>query len=376
MEVLTPNCGRDSGSTFLSRQKLPKEIVSLGKPGDKPHRTVLNVIGNFFDGGRYILDNLKTGSINVNFYKDNDLQIGRIINVFGRKILLTDCDEFTKEFYRNKYGVSDFSPFKYDTGNRGMRIERIDPPYNGFGSEEDSLASTKKMIPEPPKKDFIKWMTYDRLVISNAQIFHFFNIIFAFNCVKKYRNGLESNTLRFLARLQVQDPIQADRRFIISYYLSDDSFMVHEPSLKNSGINGGRFLERTKIKRPNQHPYSTKLPEYYSYKDLFVGAVLNINSFMFKLYDADDYCYKFMEKRSRDMFPYSNLEATFGKLRSIASRVDLGSVSDALRRVDALGTGLVDFPTFFSAIKRAVGRKSNKILLHIFCLIEFISDII
>lgn len=157
-----PNCGRDSGSTFLSRQKLPKEIMTMGKPGDKPHRTVLNVIGNFFDGGRYILDNLKTGAINVNYYKDTDLMIGRVVNVFGRKILLTDCDEFTKEFYRNKYGVSDFAPVSFNTGSRGMRIERADPPYNGFGSEEDSLASTKKMIPEPPKKDFIKWMTYDR----------------------------------------------------------------------------------------------------------------------------------------------------------------------------------------------------------------------
>lgn len=163
VEVLPPNSGRDSGSTFLSRQKLPKEILSLGKPGDKPHRTVLNVIGNFFDGGRYILDNLKTGAINVNFYKDEDLMIGREVNVFGRKVLLTDCDEFTREFYRNKYGVSDFSAVSFNAGSRAVRIERTDPPYNGFGSEEDSLASTKKMIPEPPKKDFIKWMNYDRL---------------------------------------------------------------------------------------------------------------------------------------------------------------------------------------------------------------------
>jgi hypothetical protein len=59
LERLPPNSGRDSSSTFLARQKLPMEIVSMGKPGDKPTRTVLNVIGNFFDGGRYLLDNLK-----------------------------------------------------------------------------------------------------------------------------------------------------------------------------------------------------------------------------------------------------------------------------------------------------------------------------
>ena len=60
LEILPPNSGRESSSTFLSRQKLPMEIIQMGKPGDKPTRTVLNVIGNFMDGGgRYILDSLK-----------------------------------------------------------------------------------------------------------------------------------------------------------------------------------------------------------------------------------------------------------------------------------------------------------------------------
>lgn len=59
LEVIPPNSGRDTTSVFLARQKLPKDLTQMGKPGDKPQRTVLNVIGNFFDGGRYILDNLK-----------------------------------------------------------------------------------------------------------------------------------------------------------------------------------------------------------------------------------------------------------------------------------------------------------------------------
>jgi hypothetical protein len=32
----------------------------------------------------------------------------------------------------------------------------------GFGSEEDSLNSTKKLLPEPVKKDFNKFMGFDR----------------------------------------------------------------------------------------------------------------------------------------------------------------------------------------------------------------------
>jgi hypothetical protein len=36
---------------------------------------------------------------------------------------------------------------------------RID---TGFGSEEDSLNSTKKLLPDPVKKDFNRFMGFDR----------------------------------------------------------------------------------------------------------------------------------------------------------------------------------------------------------------------
>ena len=41
---------------------------------------------------------------------------------------------------------------------------RVMPPYNGFGSEEDSLCNCLSLIPKPPKRDFIKFMEKDRLV--------------------------------------------------------------------------------------------------------------------------------------------------------------------------------------------------------------------
>lgn len=50
------------------------------------------------------------------FYTDQDLAIGQLVNVFGRKVLLTDCDEFTKNYYRTRYGVQDFTPINYKKG--------------------------------------------------------------------------------------------------------------------------------------------------------------------------------------------------------------------------------------------------------------------
>lgn len=34
--------------------------------------------------------------------------------MFGRRVLLCDCDDATKEYYRAKYGVEDFTPIEVE----------------------------------------------------------------------------------------------------------------------------------------------------------------------------------------------------------------------------------------------------------------------
>ena len=48
---------------------------------------------------------LQTGAVESEFYHESDLTIGAVLNVWGRKLLLCDCDEFTKEFYKSKYNI-------------------------------------------------------------------------------------------------------------------------------------------------------------------------------------------------------------------------------------------------------------------------------
>ena len=49
---------------------------------------------------------LQTGAEKQEFYTDSDLMIGSILNVYGKKFILCDCDDFTKEYYVTKYGIS------------------------------------------------------------------------------------------------------------------------------------------------------------------------------------------------------------------------------------------------------------------------------
>jgi hypothetical protein len=81
----------------------------------------------------------------------------------------------------------------------------IIPPYNGYGNEEDSLSNCLRLQPKKPFKDYFKYIDNDKII------------------------------LRFLARFNTKIPEDVDRRFLISFFLADDSIQVYEISNRNSG---------------------------------------------------------------------------------------------------------------------------------------------
>ena len=336
VELLPPNSGRDKVPTFLKRCKLPKDVPNLPKPGEIADRTVLNVFGPMGRGSRYILDPLKTGQKDVETYKDSDLRIGAVLNVFGRKVLLVDADDFTRAHYATKYCVTDMPSIKYEE-EVPSKVQNTNPPYTGFGSEEDSLSSCKGMIPKPPQKDFVKFMLKDR-------------------------RGFESNTLRYLAKLVTDKPIDAGRRFIISYFLSDDTILIYEPPLRNSGVQGGKFLERQRIKKTRKESYSTEPSEYYKATDLYVGATIALNSFVFQLYDADEYAFAYMEKNP-EYFPMSDTRQIMGRVcPCLVSNRD--AVLSSFNQLDSSNRGLVSYASFRNFLLRLLGESGMPLTEH------------
>jgi DUF1126 PH-like domain len=54
-------------------------------------------------------------------------------------------------------------------------------------------------------------------------------------------------------------PADAERQFVVSYFMNDDTISVFEPPIRNSGIIGGKFLERgLKYKPGTEEPYTYK----------------------------------------------------------------------------------------------------------------------
>ena len=91
-------------------------------------------------------------------------------------------------------------------------VEHKVPPFNGYGTPEDSLGNVLKLQPKPPKKDMTKIFTNDQYV------------------------------MRFEARMISQNKDEHNRKFIISFFAGDDTIQVYQSADKNSGIWGGKFL--------------------------------------------------------------------------------------------------------------------------------------
>lgn len=143
----------------------------------------------------------------------------------------------------------------------GELLQRL-PEYTGIGTPEDSLASCYNLVPKLPKKDII---TY--LMNSNK-------------------------TLRYGCQLDTAHPEEKDRKFILSYNLSDGTVQIVELAVSNSGIVGGKFLSSRKLVRPESNPNK---PDYYTPKDFYIGALVKVFASRFVITSADLFVYRYMQ---------------------------------------------------------------------------------
>jgi len=125
------------------------------------------------------------------FYGPVDLFCGNKIIIYGRECLIYDCDIFTKDWYVSNMGM-DQKPLKLAKGRPQVTYQAV-PPYNGYGSPEDSLGSVFSLQAKAPKVDMKKMFKQDMHV------------------------------LRFDAQLISTEPDDETRRFIISFYCGDDT---------------------------------------------------------------------------------------------------------------------------------------------------------
>ena len=81
----------------------------------------------------------------------------------------------------------------------------------------------------------------------------------------------------------IRDSPNDERRFVVTFHVVDGTVSVYEPPVRNSGVLGGKFLERTleAVKKPGSNvPYLAR--------DFHVGATIVLNAHRFELIATDE----------------------------------------------------------------------------------------
>ena len=200
--------------------------------------------------------------IGDNYLTCDEIFPDSVINCWGHTLRILGVDEYTQNFYCSKYGRT------FPLGGHGKRapVEKkplcIPPHTNLMGGQEDSLGYLYRLVPQRPKVDEFKALDNDKKI------------------------------LRFTARFNTRVPEDFDRRFIISFYLSDDTISIYEPLQKNSGIVHGKFLERNKYPNVDQ-PGSIVTPTCMA-----LGGDVKINGYSFHILSVDEYTAVYLAKHS------------------------------------------------------------------------------
>ena len=186
LEVNEPNSGRDPFPKFVKRAPLSNTRVESDALGPTKSYT---------------------------HYTAKDLMVGRTITVYNREFFIHDCDDFTRQYYIEQLGVSEEELSPIDITEHPDPIPQMElPPYNGFGSQLDTIQNCVSLIPKPAKKDFHKMMNNEKKV------------------------------LRFMAKLNSDEKhtlphADVDRKFVISFFLADDT--VRARAERAVGRGGG-----------------------------------------------------------------------------------------------------------------------------------------
>ncbi|KAJ9460319.1 putative calcium-binding protein CML16 [Diplonema papillatum] len=298
------NSGTDPFPTFLKKQRLPK-------PGSPSQPTDIETL-------------CKKKAHRQEYYTDVDLFIGKTVNVFGRVLTICDMDEATRNYYKAQFGMEDFTPLPMPEQRelvekvrpqRRVFDETQAPPHTGFGSDIDSLGSWKNLILKAPKRD----------------------------CAKELRD--RDKVMRFGARIVSDHPTDEGRKFIISYYLADNTLQVFEQPEQNSGQIGGKFLVRQRVKTS---PPGARVPVYLMPEGLYVGAKVKILSTVFDLVETDERTVALMEGRPKQ-FTMSDVNAVLKKVREFVLMRHT-QVTDAFRSFDRDHSGSISLDEFRQAL--------------------------
>ncbi|GBM50431.1 EF-hand domain-containing family member C2 [Araneus ventricosus] len=360
-----PVKGGQKSYILLKPTHVPKKlsIRTFDKIGDG--RTILNlsakikdtrfkrVLMTAQDMGGFLPDSnpLKHDPM-AEYYKPEDLDLGKTFDVFGAKVFLYDCDEYTRQFYKYEFERV-LVPFQLPDLELSRHHKLVYP--QEFGSPIDTLSGWKEETLKGLASFVDMYETSAKM--SNRANGSKHLLKFHLNC----RRGCDGKILRFLSRILTDNCIQQQNIYLIAFYLEDDTIEVTKfsPDFTQGLRFGETYLRRMKVTKPTTHPLNSNNC-FYQKTDFFVGNVICVNTEQFYLFDADEYTFEFMSQHS-DEFHHSNLPALMNKFRGFL-REKACSLQSAFEAADKANSGEISFNDFRCIIRQHLPHEESIII--------------
>jgi len=361
-EVHGNNKGRAPVIKSFSRAKLPRAVLAH----DDRTRSIEDDNG---DDDYYTID-------------DPDFRVGHTIKIMGQPVFLYFADGNAIRHVQATYGedmrpAMEGMDVKELLGDDTPKMPEVEPPpYLGFGGEHDSISSFLHLRPKIPQRDVKKLNQYADMVLRfNASMLAHEDAddeseskssgaaaggggrlsaaalqslgggplsvaethrlqqeeqASASEAAAVARDPLwaakpsdpKAMSRAMAARSRVRrrhlDAVDAARKFVITWYLEDDTVQVFEPPVRNSGALAGKILARCKLRNPDTG-------DFFRTKDFEVGSVLTINGQRYRLDSTDAYSRKVMEQGSHFLmsdvrFVLTHLKRKFQDFSTTARR--------------------------------------------------------
>mmetsp|Transcript_97875 Transcript_97875/g.204089 ORF Transcript_97875/g.204089 Transcript_97875/m.204089 type:complete len:750 (-) Transcript_97875:46-2295(-) len=200
------------------------------------------------------------------YVKPEDLQVGGEFSIYGRCIHITDCDQFTREYFKEQ----------------GQEQGPPEVP------EEDAFFKTREAMKHGPA---CAPRTYEKLYRET---------MLGGGCINADMQQFLENDRKVLRFYAVMDDLttpQYERRpFVILYFLADDQLEIRELYPLNCGRDNFPIFFRKgkmpigKYRVDGPQAPAKKKSDFVDARDFYVGQeVTLLTNYRFFIYDADDF---------------------------------------------------------------------------------------
>lgn len=226
-------------------------------------------------------------------FEVKDFRLGKVIDIYGRRLLFTDCDQETKQIYSDM-GIEQV-PVKIVKDLPPPIVHPV-PAYGDgllpIGGADETLATVYGQKREVVNLDSFK------------------------------RN--QGKTLRSRINILTKNAILASRKFEMLYFLEDHSILIFEVLIPNAGCMSGTFLKRGRYL--NELPNDCDTPRKFKPQDIFLGNIIKVNGIEMQISEMDLMSVRFCEAYP-DEFPFFDTFRITSNLMSITveKQLDLRS---------------------------------------------------